>query len=58
MNPPTLSTSIIKNLGKDFSKIDPTKLTEEVLGLKNIKKKKSAPSPSGKKTGQKKHKEA
>ncbi|KAF8645965.1 hypothetical protein HU200_066058 [Digitaria exilis] len=26
MNPPTLSTSIIKNLGKDFCKIDPTKL--------------------------------
>lgn len=49
MDPPTLSPTVIRNLGSSFCSIDPALLTEDALGKKIIKKKKSAPSPSGNK---------
>lgn len=57
MKPPTLPPSIIRNLGSAFCKVDPALMTEEALGQKGIKKKKSAPSPSGKKPQKKKPKD-
>jgi hypothetical protein len=42
--PPILSPTVIKNLGAEFCKVEPSKLTEE-----NLKKKKKLPPPGGKK---------
>lgn len=50
--PPTISPSLIKNLGASFCDIDPAQLTEEVLT-----KKKKVSAPSGKKKALKKHTE-
>ncbi|CAL4899272.1 unnamed protein product [Urochloa decumbens] len=47
--PPTISPSLIKNLGASFCKIDPAKLTDEMLG-----KKRKATAPGGKKPAVKK----
>ncbi|CAN6244088.1 unnamed protein product [Urochloa humidicola] len=44
--PPTLSSSIIKNLGTTFCKMDEAKLTKEVLGKK---RKIPVAAPGGKK---------
>lgn len=54
MDPPNISPTVIRNLGSTFCNIDPALLTEEALGKKQIKKKKAAPSPGGKKQGNKK----
>jgi hypothetical protein len=44
MDPPTLSSSVIRNLGATFCKIAPSKLTDEELNLS-----KKASTPGGKK---------
>lgn len=49
MNPPTLSSSTIKNIGTSLCMIDPDVLSDEALNLIGNKKQKIAPSPSGKK---------
>ncbi|CAL4988404.1 unnamed protein product [Urochloa decumbens] len=42
--PPTVPPSVIRNLGVSFCKVDPSKLTEEALGMKR-----KASAPGGKK---------
>lgn len=54
MDPPTIPTSIIRNLGTSFCKIGPVLLSDEALDQKPLKKKNSAPSPSVKKQPKKK----
>ncbi|RCV25445.1 hypothetical protein SETIT_5G167200v2 [Setaria italica] len=52
IDPPTISTSVIKNLGASFCKIDPAKLTDVPL-----KKRKTVAAPGGKKQPKKLSKE-
>jgi len=51
---PQLFPFVIRNLGNSFCKIDPALLSDDALGQKQLKKKKTAPSPSGKKLNKKK----